>query len=170
MENPSNLKNSEQLTAVCTTFPEKIRAFNEMYGLPVNTVPTILFSNPAHFIARMQAFKKILRDEIEEVEDIILRVKDGTAGPTDVLVDLADWLGDIQVYCASEMLKFGLDQEIILSIIMASNMSKLMPDGSVLMEGGKVQKGPNYWKPEPMIRRYIQAAVRQHDKEQGAES
>jgi predicted HAD superfamily Cof-like phosphohydrolase len=45
---------------------------------------------------------------------------------------------------------------------MASNMSKLGPDGKPIYdERGKVMKGPGYWKPEPMLLRYIQAAIRQ---------
>jgi predicted HAD superfamily Cof-like phosphohydrolase len=49
-----------------------------------------------------------------------------------------------------------------LGIIMASNMSKLGPDGKPIYdERGKVLKGPNYWKPEPMIKRMILARIRQ---------
>jgi hypothetical protein len=40
-------------------------------------------------------------------------------------------------------------------------MSKLGVDGQPIYDArGKVMKGPNYWKPEPMIRRAIDAAIR----------
>lgn len=71
----------------------------------------------------------------------------------DLLTALADLLGDIQVYCASEMAKFGLPLDGVQSIIMQSNFSKMGADGKPIYdEQGKLQKGPDYWKPEPKIR------------------
>jgi len=68
-------------------------------------------------------------------------------------------LGDIQVYCASEMAKFGLPLDQILGIIMQSNLSKLGADGQPIYdERGKVQKGPGYWKPEPAILTLLKTA------------
>ncbi len=65
---------------------------------------------------------------------------------------LGDLLGDVQVYCASEMAKFGLPLDEVLAIIMQSNFSKLDADGKPIYdERGKVMKGPGYWKPEPKI-------------------
>jgi predicted HAD superfamily Cof-like phosphohydrolase len=142
-----------------------------MYGLAVNEVPTVLYSNRMHLAQRLKDFKKIMIDEINEVDQIIADIEMGHVVPTGVLTDIADWLGDIQVYCASEMLKFGLDREMVLSIIMASNMSKLGEDGQPIYdETGKVLKGPNYWKPEPMIARYIEAAIRQWEKQNQADA
>jgi predicted HAD superfamily Cof-like phosphohydrolase len=71
---------------------------------------------------------------------------------------LADLLGDIQVYAASEMAKFGLPLDQVLAIIMQSNFSKLGADGKPIYdERGKVQKGPDYWKPEPKIKEMLAA-------------
>lgn len=149
-------------------FQDAIKKFNDLYDLPINESPTVIYQSRAHLAARLKELKKILLDEVLEVDDIIakLDIPVGQVGPTpvEVLTDLADWLGDLQVYCASEMRKFGLDNDMVLSIIMASNMSKLGEDGKPIIENGKVQKGPNYWKPEPLIQRYIQAAIRQADK------
>ena len=149
-------------------FQDAIKKFNNLYGLPINESPTVIYQSRAHLAARLKEFKKILLDEVLEVDDIIaeLDIPIGQIGPSpvEVLTELADWLGDLQVYCASEMRKFGLDNDTVLSIIMASNMSKLGEDGKPIIENGKVQKGPNYWKPEPLIQRYIQAAIRQAEK------
>jgi hypothetical protein len=61
-------------------------------------------------------------------------------------------LGDIQVYCASEMRKFGIPQAETLRTIMESNFSKLGADGKPIYDDrGKVCKGPLYWKPEPAL-------------------
>lgn len=114
---------------------------------------------------RMRDFKRTLLNEIEEVEDIIQKIGESFATPQgeepkysveDFLTDMADWLGDIQVYCASEMVKYGLPNNDVLGIIMQSNFSKLQLDGTTKYdEAGKVEKGPLYWKPEPKIKELI---------------
>jgi predicted HAD superfamily Cof-like phosphohydrolase len=130
-------------------FSEDISKFNGIYKLPVNTQPTLDVGVPA--AERMAAFKDILMEEVHEMDEIIEAQKSG-ADPVQVLTMLADLLGDIQVYCASEMAKFGLPLDQVLSIIMQSNFSKLGADGlPIYDERGKVMKGPNYWKPEPKI-------------------
>jgi predicted HAD superfamily Cof-like phosphohydrolase len=130
-------------------FSKDISKFNGIYKLPVNTQPTLEVGVPA--AERMAAFKDILMEEVHEMDEIIEAQKSG-ADPVQVLTMLADLLGDIQVYCASEMAKFGLPLDQVLSIIMQSNFSKLGADGlPIYDERGKVMKGPNYWKPEPKI-------------------
>ncbi len=113
---------------------------------------------------RLWDFKKTLNKELQEVDDIInklAKTKTSEVGEDvypleDFLTDMADWLGDIQVYCASEMVKFGLPNNDILQIIMQSNFSKLQADGSTKYDAnGKVEKGPLYWKPEPRIKELI---------------
>jgi predicted HAD superfamily Cof-like phosphohydrolase len=91
---------------------------------------------------RLRQFKAMLLEEVAEGDSAL-----------DV-ADLADWLGDMIVYCASEARRHGLPIEEVLHIIMDSNASKLGADGNPLInqETGKVEKGPNYWKPEPKIR------------------
>ncbi len=131
-----------------------------MYRLPVNEVPTTLFTTRMELIERLQNFKKILEEELDEMNEIVEKIRVGDP-PEEVLTAIADLLGDVQVYCASELCKFGLDNDLILSTIMASNMSKLGKDGLPIYDDrGKVMKGPNYWKPEPMIQRAIEAAIR----------
>lgn len=159
-----------------TQFTKDILKFNKMYGLPVNESPCIPFKTSTanggtarlQLLERLKQFKKILHDEVSEVDEIIAKVAAGDE-PLEVLTDLADWLGDIQVFCASEMLKFGLDNEVVLSIIMSSNFSKLQTDGTALMVDGKLQKGPNYWKPEPKLRRIIQACWHAFEQEEASQ-
>jgi len=134
-----------------------IAAFNNMYKLPVAYSPTLDVGVPTD--ERLIAFKNILIEECNEIDEIIEVIKnngaDGKNG-TDALTMIADLLGDIQVYCASEMAKFGLPWDEVMAIIMASNMSKLGPDGlPIYDERGKVLKGPGYWKPEPQIREML---------------
>ncbi|MBI3711822.1 MAG: pyrophosphatase [Burkholderiales bacterium] len=130
-------------------FSRDIEKFNGIYKLPVSAVPTLdVGVNAAD---RMTAFKDILMEEVHEIDEIIAAQKEGK-DELEVLTMLADLLGDIQVYCASEMAKFGLPLDQVLAIIMQSNFSKLGADGlPIYDERGKVMKGPGYWKPEPKI-------------------
>lgn len=130
-------------------FSEAIVKFNGMYKLPVNNQPSLEIGVPV--VERLQAFKAILIEEVNEIDEIISEAD--VSEETETLTKIADLLGDIQVYCASEMAKFGLPLDAVLAIIMQSNFSKLGVDGlPIYDERGKVLKGPHYWKPEPKIK------------------
>ena len=139
-------------------FSNDIEKFNGIYKLPVSATPTLDVGVPA--AERMASFKNILMEEVHEMDEIIAAQNAGK-DPLEVLTMLADLLGDIQVYCASEMAKFGLPLDQVLAIIMQSNFSKLGADGlPIYDERGKVMKGPNYWKPEPKIQAMLAALSR----------
>lgn len=160
-----------------SNFNEDIKKFNKMYGMLVNEKPTLQIG--MNVAERLTKFKDILSEELNEIDIIIdkLRFADGIDKlhyaegkeldskqkldfSIEVLTDLADLLGDIQVYCASEMAKFGLPVDGVLSIIMQSNFSKMGEDGlPIYDERGKLQKGPNYWKPEPQISLKIDSLI-----------
>jgi len=129
-----------------TTYWSDVDRFNEIYKLPRPVKPT----NPAN--DRLDFFKQILLEEVEEVEAIKAKTD-----PLERLTDLGDWLADIIVYCSTEARRHGLPIEKILDVIMQSNFSKLGADGKTIYdERGKVLKGPNYWKPEPSIQKLIE--------------
>jgi len=137
-------------------FHEQIQKFNDIYRLPNHTNPTLL---P---IDRLAQFKDILSEELDECDDIAEKYRTmmeddgGELSPDhqlEILTDMADWLGDLVVYCASEARRWGLPLNEILNVIMQSNFSKLDAKGEPIYDQrGKVMKGPNYWKPEPKIR------------------
>jgi hypothetical protein len=130
------------------TFAQRILAMNEMYKLPIKFVPTL----GANTIQRIDNFGVTLADEIGEGRDIVDAMDNGI-DDLEALTMIADWLGDIVVYCRSEALKYGIPLEEVLEIIMDSNESKLGADGEpIYNEQGKFLKGPNYWKPETKIR------------------
>ena len=138
-------------------FSKDIEKFNGIYKLPVNAIPSLNVGVPA--AERMAAFKNILMEEVHEMDEIIAAQNAGK-DPLEVLTMLADLLGDIQVYCASEMAKFGLPLDQVLAIIMQSNFSKLGADGlPIYDERGKVMKGPGYWKPEPKLHAMLTALL-----------
>lgn len=140
------------------TFAQRILMMNEMYKLPVRYLPTL---EETGTINRISNFRITLWDELNEANDIVDALDDG-ASDLDALVMLADWLGDIVVYCRSEALKYGIPLEEVLEIIMDSNESKLGADGEpIYNEQGKFMKGSNYWKPEPKIRELLEAKMKQ---------
>lgn len=151
-----------------SNFNEDIKKFNKMYGMLVNEKPTLQIG--MNVAERLIKFKDILGEELNEIDIIINKLQFAEGKELDskqklefsieVLTDLADLLGDIQVYCASEMAKFGLPVDGVLSIIMQSNFSKMGEDGlPIYDERGKLQKGPNYWKPEPQISLKIDSLI-----------
>lgn len=153
----------DNVAPIAQGFDAKIQAFNKLYKLPCPSIPNIPDRSRAETIMRIERFMSVLREELDEGKDIINLIDstDGADAKSKVLTDIADWLGDMIVYCASELAKYGLKTEDVLGIIMASNMSKLGEDGQPIYdERGKVMKGPGYWQPEPMIERMIQARIR----------
>lgn len=116
-------------------FSDDIERFNDTYGMP---------EHDGLDINRLEKFVDILKEEVDEWADI-----DDTVG-------LADWLGDIIVYCMSELVRHSIDPNVILGIIMDSNDSKLDGDGQPIYDDrGKLLKGPHFRPPEPMIAEYL---------------
>ena len=137
------------------SFAKRIALMNAMYKLPAQDTPVL----PADPADRLRKFKATLLDEVNEIDDIVAGCE-AQAEPIDVLVAVADLLGDIIVYCRSEALKFGLPLEDVLDIIMDSNESKLGTDGKPIYDtNGKFLKGPHYWKPEPKIKALLQGVI-----------
>lgn len=111
--------------------------------------------------ARLLQFKDILDKEFGELTDIqvaadhaLIQQPEGLHEESlkRIRIDMADLLGDIIVYCASEAERWQIPLQDVLKIIMASNFSKLGEDGKPIKDANdKFQKGPNYWKPEPLI-------------------
>ena len=144
-------------------FFSKIKEFNAMYKVDNHDKPNLLN------VERLENFKKILSEEINEVDEIISKYKEILNNKSalekeeklELLTHISDWLGDIIVYTASEARRFGIDINEVLKIIMESNFSKLGADGKPIYdERGKIMKGPNYWKPEPKIKEFLESELK----------
>lgn len=143
-------------------FLQDIERMNKVFELPVkkSIEPDQDLSDKVH------KFHKTLSDEVNEL--LLLTEKldntryvDGMPHFVDVNIDhyveLADLLGDIVVYCASEAQKHGIYLPEVLEAIMASQWSKLGANGEVIKdENGKFLKGENYQPPEPTIKKLLQ--------------
>lgn len=154
-------------------FEAMILYFNGMYKLPVAPYPMLEAEaawqasrlNQSAIDTKLAVFQRfedffgiILQNEVKEYQDI-----SSDASDIDILTELADLLGDIIVYCASEMARYGIPQKEVLRIIMDSNFSKLDANGNPIYdENGKVSKGPFYWKPEPQIKALLQNLIEEH--------
>lgn len=152
---------------------EDIQKFNEMYGLPAGTTPSL--DAVGDFLTRLENFRKIMDKELIEADDLVTMQQDfepglpgwklfkkysELTGSTDktliTLVMLADWLGDIAVYATSELKRYGMSPEAVIGIIMQSNFTKLGADGkAIINDQGKVEKGPNFVPPEAELAKYI---------------
>lgn len=130
-------------------FKHDCKKFNEIYKLSAN-------NNNLKFLgtARLQYFKEILKEEFDEVNEILDKAAKATTYEEQlaVMVELADWLADMVVYEMTEAGRWGIPMDRVLHTIMSSNFSKLGADGKPIYDArGKVMKGPGYWKPEPKI-------------------
>ena len=121
------------------SFVDRIRQMNETFKLPNNYVPTSQGND------RLDDFFTVLTDELGEMSDI-------DCDDPNHMVEVADVLGDIIVYCFSEARRWGIPMLPVLHAIMDSQDSKLV-DGKPLMaeDGSKFIKGPNYEPPEGRI-------------------
>lgn len=145
-------------------FLQDIDKFDKMYKLPQPGAPTTQYQ-------RVKDFIDIIREEVSEGEDILkkLILVDETgraANEAEILTDMADWLGDMVVYCVSEMRRYGLKPDTVLGIIMESNFSKLDGDGEPIFDDrGKVGKGPGFWSPEIKLREWIESKMNEGKKQ-----
>ena len=133
-----------------TKFFEDIIRFNRLYKMQDNDKPQNLGYN------RLVNFVSILTEELEEHEAILPHLKDSGIDSPEAMVKLADLLGDLIVYCASEGRRWGIDMEAVLDAIMTSNFSKLNPDGTASYDiRGKLLKGVNFKAPESLIKKVL---------------
>jgi predicted HAD superfamily Cof-like phosphohydrolase len=131
-------------------FVASIAAMNAMYKLPVNEQLTSFPGEP--LAARVHKFQRTMLKEVNETDALIDKLY-ASGDRFEALIDVADLLGDIVVYCYSEAAKYGIPLDTVLAIIMRSNATKLGGDGKPIYdENGKFCKGPNFQPPEPEIR------------------
>ena len=134
---------------------ELVLQFHHTYSVPIRP-----FSDPTLDYERMNMRMSLIAEEFAELMGAVYGpraraiIEAATAeavaadeGERDV-IEAADALADL-VYVVSGMaIESGMNLDSVLAEVQASNLSKLMPDGSVkLREDGKVLKGPNFFQP-----------------------
>jgi predicted HAD superfamily Cof-like phosphohydrolase len=105
--------------------------FHRVFGCSIG----IGIGNPADRALRIG----LIREELRELAD---------ACDAEDIIEVADALGDLDYVVNGAAIAFGIHLPSITREIHRSNMTKLMPDGTVLLRpDGKVLKGPNFELP-----------------------
>ena len=113
---------------------EKVKLFMLTYGQEVKTKSG--FSDDKTNKLRVDLIK-------EELDELINAMKEKD------LTEVADALTDILYVTYGAGHAFGIDLDKCFDEVQNSNMSKLGDDGKpIYNDGGKVMKGPNYFKPD----------------------
>lgn len=132
-----------------------VAEFHSVYGMP-NLVGDV--GEPTVDFERVHMRMSLIEEEVAElieavygkrasriVTDIFSELPDD--GPRDV-VAAADALADLTYVVYGMALESGIDLDAVLAEVHSSNLSKLMPDGSVRRrDDGKILKGPDFREP-----------------------
>ena len=134
---------------------ELVLQFHHTYSAPLRP-----FSDPTLDYGRMNMRMSLIAEEFAELMGAVYGpraraiIEAATAeavaadeGERDV-IEAADALADLVYVVYGMAIESGMNLDSVLAEVQASNLSKLMPDGSVkLREDGKVLKGPNFFQP-----------------------
>ena len=117
---------------------QMVKRFHEAYGLDINDVP----------INATEATKSGLYDLRENLHKEEWQELQGAMDGFN-LVEMADAICDLIYVLCGTAVSFGIPLDECFAEVQRSNMSKLMPDGSVYRrEDGKILKGPNFSPPD----------------------
>lgn len=112
---------------------ERVKQFMNTFGQEVKSSPEF----PDLVIQMLRV--ELIKEELQELQEAI-HAKD--------IVEVADALTDLLYVVYGAGAAFGIDLDACFEEVHESNMSKLMPDGTVKRrEDGKVLKGPNFFEP-----------------------
>ena len=134
---------------------ELVLQFHHTYSVPIRS-----FSDPTLDYERMNMRMSLIAEEFAELMGAVYGpraraiIEAATAeavaadeGERDD-IEAADALADLVYVVYGMDIESGMNLDSVLAEVQASNLSKLMPDGSVkLREDGKVLKGPNFFQP-----------------------
>ena len=134
---------------------ELVLQFHHTYSVPIRP-----FSDPTLDYERMNMRMSLIAEEFAElmgavygpraraiIEAATVEAVAADEGERDV-IEAADALADLVYVVYGMAIESGMNLDSVLAEVQASNLSKLMPDGSVkLREDGKVLKGPNFFQP-----------------------
>ena len=134
---------------------ELVLQFHHTYSVPIRP-----FSDPTLDYERMNMRMSLIAEEFAALMGAvygpraraIIEAATAEAVATDEgerdVIEAADALADLVYVVYGMAIESGMNLDSVLAEVQASNLSKLMPDGSVkLREDGKVLKGPNFFQP-----------------------
>jgi predicted HAD superfamily Cof-like phosphohydrolase len=115
------------------TAAEQVREFHEKFGLPTAATPRRIASQPAWRRHRL------LTSEVAELQDAVAEGE---------LPGIAQELADCVYVLYGTALTYGIDLDAVIAAVHAANMTKMGANGRPILVNGKVQKGPNYVRPD----------------------
>ena len=132
-----------------------VMEFHRTYSVPIRS-----FDDPTLSYDRLDLRMSLIAEEFAElvgavygkraraiIEAATAEAAGADDGERDV-IEAADALADLVYVIFGMAIESGMDLDSVQAEAQASNLSKLMPDGSVkLREDGKVLKGPNFFPP-----------------------
>ena len=133
-----------------------VSEFHAIYGMP----DRIASGQPSGLdYERLGMRMSLISEEVTELMTAVYGPRAGeviaeafASAPDDHerdIVETADALADLVYVIYGMALESGIDLDAVLAEVHSSNLSKLMPDGSVRRrEDGKILKGPNFREPE----------------------
>ncbi len=112
----------------------RVKNFMQKFGQEVKSSPE--FPDEKTVDLRLE----LIKEELRELQEAIA---------ANDIVEVADALTDLLYVIYGAGAAFGIDLDACFEEVHESNMSKLMPDGTVLRrEDGKIMKGPDYFQPD----------------------
>jgi Uncharacterized protein conserved in bacteria len=133
-----------------------VAQFHDVYGMPNKVAED---STPSVDIDRIHLRMRLISEEFQELVEAVYGQRAGqqvSAALEDLpdedardTVEAADALADMVYVIYGMALECGIDLDAVLAEVQRSNLSKLMPDGSVKRrDDGKILKGPNFSEPD----------------------
>ena len=120
---------------------ELVQEFHRTYSMPIRS-----FDDPTLSYERLGMRMSLIAEEFAELMGAVYGKR--ARAIIEAATAEADALGDLVYVIYGMAIESGMDLDSVLAEVQASNLSKLMPDGSVkLREDGKVLKGPNFFAP-----------------------
>ena len=114
-----------------------VMEFHRTYSVPIRP-----FDDPTLSYERLDLRMSLIAEEFAELVGAVYGKR------ARAIIEAADALADLVYVIFGMAIESGMDLDSVLAQVQASNLSKLMPDGSVkLREDGKVLKGPNFFPP-----------------------
>ena len=120
---------------------EMVEEFHRKFNSPAGILPQII-----------PEYRHDLRESLvaEEFDELINAMDDRD------LVAIAKEACDLLVVVYGTLVEYGINADDVFEMVHKSNMSKLGADGKpIYREDGKILKGPNYFKAEPEIEKYL---------------
>lgn len=131
---------------------DMVKEFHQKFGHPAPGKPNL--GNKDLLELRMKLLHEELDEFDEALESAYQYAKDDKPIPAGLMAKVLKEAADIQYVLDGALVSLGIEKykDAAFLATQESNMSKLGEDGEpIYREDGKILKGPNFFKAEPLI-------------------